>query len=234
MFSILIIEDELLIAEMLSEMLSELNYNVIGIANDYDAAINFLNQNTKPNLCLVDINLESSKTGFDLVKVIKEKYQIPFVFLTSYADKKTIQEAINYNPEAYIVKPFNPNDLYTTIEIAKQKIAIENKRDKTIVIKDGNNSIKIKLHDIIWLKSDNIYVEIKLMNKKYIIRQSLDSFLEEINVEFIIRTHRSYAINIKYLIAINGNDMLLENNDIIPLSRRHKDQVINKFKVLSC
>ncbi len=229
MYSILIIEDELLIAEMLSEMLSELNYYVLGVANDYDEAIHFLTQNEKPNLCLVDINLESTKTGFDLVKVLKEKYNIPFIFLTSYSDKKTIQEAVSYNPEAYIIKPFKPTDLYTTIEIARQKTIASTETDKTIIIKDGNSNIKIKLQDIIWLKSDNIYVEVKTNEKKHIVRQSLDSFLEEINVNFIIRTHRSYAINFNYLKAINGNDMMVEN-DIIPLSRRHKDEVANKFK----
>ena len=228
MFSIFIIEDELLIAEMLKEMLLDLNYNVVGIANNYDGAVEFLSQNQKPYLCLVDINLESEKNGFDLVKIIKEQYQIPFIFLTSYSDKKTIQEAVSYEPEAYIIKPFKNNDLFTTIEIAKKKISLITEIDKTYIIKDGNQSVKIKLNDILWLKSDNIYVEIMVLNKKYILRQSLDGFLEEINASFIIRTHRSYAINLNHLKAINGSDLIV-GNDVIPLSRRNKEEVIQLF-----
>lgn len=229
MFSIFIIEDELLIAEMLKEMLLDLNYKVVGIANHYEGAVEFLKQNEKPNLCLVDINLEGEKNGFDLVKIIKEQYQIPFIFLTSYSDKITIQEAVSFEPEAYIIKPFKPNDLFTTIEIAKKKLSLDTEIDKTYILKDGNQSIKIKLNDIIWLKSDNIYVEIMLLNKKYVLRQSLDGFLDEINASFIIRTHRSYAINLNHLKAINGSDLIV-GNDIVPLSRRNKDEVIQLFK----
>lgn len=214
---------------MLREILLDLSYNVVGVANDYDDAVNFLSKNEKPNLCLVDINLESDKNGFDLVKIIKEKYQIPFIFLTSYSDKKTIQEAVDYSPEAYIIKPFKPNDLFTTIEIAKSKQNINSENERTYILKDGNQSIKIKLNDIIWLKSDNIYIEIMHLNKKYVLRQSLDGFLDEVNASFIIRTHRSYAININHLKAIDGSDLLV-GNDIIPLSRGKKEDVIKLFK----
>lgn len=228
MFSIFIIEDELLIAEMLKEMLLDLNYKVVGIANNYEGAVEFLSQNQKPNLCLVDINLESEKNGFDIVKFIKEKYQIPFIFLTSYSDKKTIQEAVSFEPEAYIIKPFKPNDLFTTIEIAKKKLSLITDVDKTYILKDGNQSVKIKLNDIMWLKSDNIYVEIMVLNKKYILRQSLDGFLDEINASFFIRTHRSYAINLNHLKAINGSDLIV-GNDVIPMSRRNKEEVFQLF-----
>ncbi len=229
MFSIFIVEDELLIAEMLKEMLFDLSYNVAGVASNYESTINFLSENEKPDLCLVDINLESEKNGFDLVKIIKDQYQIPFIFLTSYSDKKTIQEAVSFQPEAYIIKPFKLNDLYTTIEIAKNKQLENVEKERTYILKDGNQSVKINLNDIIWIKSDNIYIEIMVLEKKYLLRQSLDGFLDEINVSFIIRTHRSYAINLNHLKAINGSDLIV-GNDIVPISRRNKDEVLQLFK----
>lgn len=229
MFSIFIVEDELLIAEMLKHMLLDLEYSVAGLASNYEAAIEFLNGNNKPDLVLVDINLESSKSGFDLAKVIKEKFDLPFVFLTSYADNKTIKEAAAFQPEAYIVKPFKSSDLLTTIEIAKQKSKIAVDSEKYVFAKDGSNSYKIKLKEILWLKSDNIYVEIKLLDKKLLIRKSLESILEECNCDTIVRTHRSYAVNLLHLKAVNGSNLLVDN-DKIPLSRMHKEQVLMRIR----
>lgn len=229
MYSVFIIEDELLIAEMLKEMLLDLQYDVAHIANDYDSAIDYLANNKKPDICLVDINLESSKNGFDLVKVLNETYQIPFIFLTSYSDKKTILEASQYNPEAYIIKPFKPSDLFTTIEIAKQKTSSKSNTEKSIVIKDGSNSYKINLNDIIYLKSDNVYVELFLTNKKHIIRQSLDSFIEELNYSNMIRIHRSYAVNLLFITAMNGKEVLV-GSESLPVSRKNKEEVIARFK----
>ena len=113
-FRILIVEDELLIAEMLREMLLELGYQVAGVAKDYPSAVPYLAHRNDIDLCFIDINLESGQSGFDLAKTIRENYFVPFVFLTSYSDRKTVTDAAAFGPEAYLVKPFSATDLLTT------------------------------------------------------------------------------------------------------------------------
>jgi DNA-binding NarL/FixJ family response regulator len=69
----------------------------------------------KPDLILCDINLNSEKTGIELMKEIDSKYNIPYVFISAYSDIKTLKEANKASPYAYITKPFNEKQLIATI-----------------------------------------------------------------------------------------------------------------------
>lgn len=221
--NILIVEDELLIAEMLKEMLLELEYTVAGVARDFDTAQKILKNNININFAILDINLNQSKNGIDIAKTLN----IPFVFLTSYSEKTIIQEAIECKPQAYLIKPFAKTDLYTTLEIIKQKISMDAQLN-SIVIKDGHLNVKILINSILWLKSENIYIEIKTDEKVFVIRNSLENFLEELNNPVFIRIHRSYAVNINHVKAINGQYVLVANQKL-PLSRNLRNELMSRF-----
>jgi two-component system, LytTR family, response regulator LytT len=227
---ILIVEDELLIAEMLKEMLLDLDYAIVGIAKNYREAITLLEKKGSIDLCFVDINLGGEFSGFDVVKSIRETYFLPFVFLTSYSDKKTVAEAATFQPEAYLVKPFSQIDLLTTVEIirSRKKTRSENPEPSAIVIKDGNLNVKLNSNDILWLKSENVYVEIKTVSKIYLVRNSLERFMEEINEPAFFRTHRSFAVNINLVTAVAGQ-FLIVAGEKIPLSRKFREKIRQHF-----
>ena len=231
MLNILIVEDDLFIAEMLKEMLLELDYQVVGIAKNYDQAMHLLQTTASIDLCFVDINLEDQKSGFDVAPVIREAYRIPFVFLTSYSDKKTIEDAASHHPEAYLVKPFTKVDLLTTVEIirTRQRKAKTQEEPQTIVIKDGSLNVKVNIEDIRWLKSDNIYVEVKTPNKTFLVRSSLESFIDELGSDSFFRTHRSFAVNMNHVSAVNGQYLII-GAEKIPLSRKFRDEIVAHFK----
>jgi two-component system, LytTR family, response regulator LytT len=223
--NILIIEDELLISAMLKEMLLELGYSVIGVAKNFAIASSLLEEKTEINFAIVDINLNEKNTGIDIAKKINEDYKIPFIFLTSYSDKQTFQEALVCKPEAYLIKPFSKIDLYTTLELVKAKNrAVEN----IIIIKEGHLTIKLEQSSIQWIKSENVYVEIKTLEKKYLIRNTLEGFLEELNNNRFLRIHRSFAVNVSAVKAVNGQYVIV-NNEKIPLSRKYRDEVLLQF-----
>mgnify|MGYP000382371805 FL=1 len=223
--NIRIVEDELMIAEMTREMLLDLKYSVVGIAKDHDAAIDYLAKSEDIDLVILDINLGREKTGIDIAEVIQDQYEIPFIYLTSYSDPKTIKKAAQTSPAAYLLKPFIKSDLYTTIEII---IARNLKSEGTILIKDGDLNVKLKTRDIHYIMSDNNYLEVFTLRKKYIVRNSLDVFLEELSDSNFIRIHRSYAANILKIEAVNGQYVLVGEAKL-PLSRTHKQEVIDLF-----
>lgn len=228
-FRILIVEDELLIAEMLREMLRELGYHVIGIARNYPAALSFLGNRNDIDLCFVDIHLEDEKSGFDVVKTIREQYFVPFVFLTSYSDKKSITDAAAFHPEAYLVKPFSQTDLLTTVEIIRsRRMQQKPEEEKIVYIKDGSLTVKVSRDKILWLKSDNIYVEVKTAAKTYLVRTSLERFLEELNDAAFVRVHRSFAVNIHHVEAVSGQQLHI-GAERIPLSRKYRDAIHAQF-----
>ncbi|MEM7368502.1 MAG: response regulator transcription factor [Bacteroidota bacterium] len=114
---ILIVEDDVFIAQDIQEYLANMQYAVSGIAYDAEDAMKELSGNP-PNLVLLDIHLGEGKSGIDIAIMLRDVYQIPFIFLTSYANKATLEEAKQTRPLGYIVKPFDEKDLFTTIEIA--------------------------------------------------------------------------------------------------------------------
>lgn len=113
----LIVEDEIIIAEDINQILESLNYEVVGIALKYSQAIEYLS--TKAiDIVLIDIVLGGSKTGVDLAATINEEFKVPFIFLTSHADAATVKLAKSVHPRGYLLKPFTKDDIFATLEIA--------------------------------------------------------------------------------------------------------------------
>ena len=114
---VLIVEDEPLIAKNIGMYMNNNDYEVSAFAYDPEEAIFQLKRNP-PDLAILDINLESDRDGIEVARYINQHNNIPFVFLTSYSDKDTLERAKQTNPYGYIVKPFNDKTLLATIEIA--------------------------------------------------------------------------------------------------------------------
>jgi DNA-binding NarL/FixJ family response regulator len=119
---ILIIEDEPIIAENISMYLNNADFTVSGIAYDDEEAVNQLHNNT-PDAVILDINLDSSIDGIQIADYINKNFRLPFLFLTSYSDKETLQRAKLVEPSGYIVKPFNGQTLLASLEIAISNFA---------------------------------------------------------------------------------------------------------------
>ncbi|MBK6275892.1 MAG: response regulator [Saprospirales bacterium] len=114
---ILIVEDEPLIAEDIAEILQKNEFVVTNIAYSKEFALSELSTNL-PDMALLDINLNNKMDGIEIAQIIQANYQIPFIFITSYSDKNTLEKAKLTEPSGYIVKPFNEASLCSSIEIA--------------------------------------------------------------------------------------------------------------------
>lgn len=124
---ILIVEDEPLIAANIAHYLNNHNFKVCGIAYDAEEAKLFL-ENGTPDAMILDINLQSPRTGLDIAAYVNKYFPIPFVLLTSYADKETLEKAKKVNPWGYIVKPFNESTLLASLEMAISNFAQTNNK----------------------------------------------------------------------------------------------------------
>ena len=126
---ILIVEDEPVIAENIAHYLNNHDFKVCGIAYDADEAKMFL-ENGSPDAIVLDINLESEVDGLDIAAYVNSHYRIPFILLTSYADRETIEKAKKVKPWGYIVKPFNEDTLLASLEMAISNFAQTQNRDQ--------------------------------------------------------------------------------------------------------
>ena len=123
---IMIVEDEALVSMVLKETLTMFGYNVTSIAyNGYDA-IQKAGEN-RPDLILMDVNLEGDIDGIETAERILDLYDIPVIYLSAYSDTGTLLRAMKTQPYGYLLKPFEQNDLYKNIERALYKYKIKKK-----------------------------------------------------------------------------------------------------------
>ncbi|KIC95452.1 sigma 54-interacting transcriptional regulator [Flavihumibacter solisilvae] len=117
--SVLIVEDEFIVANDLRLVLEKAGYKVTGIAASVEEAEAELRAN-KPGIVLIDIRLKGKATGIDLAKKLKSG-DIPFVYLSANSNQKILEEAKVTEPYGFLVKPFREKDLLLTLDIARYR-----------------------------------------------------------------------------------------------------------------
>ena len=126
---IMIIEDDAIEAMDIKINLESMGYEVSDTVSYGEEALLKLSQN-KPDLVLVDIIIKGSINGLEVGQKIKDDFDMPFIFLTSHSEEKTIEKAKLTEPYAYIIKPFDASELKISIEIALHKHKMEKKLEK--------------------------------------------------------------------------------------------------------
>lgn len=222
---ILVVEDDVFIAEQLSVMLLELGYCMIGIATTKEMAIELINETT-PDLALLDIRMHGINQGFAVANYLIENGNIPFVFVTSFTDKETVIEASTLNPVAYIVKPFSEQDVYSTLEIAFSNI---DKKKTHLVLKSDRGKLKIPFTEILWIKADNKYLEVKTIGANYLYRSTLSEITNSLDDLAFCRVHRSYIVNINQVELFKGRILQVAGIEI-PISRSYFEAFKEMFE----
>lgn len=114
---ILIVEDEVTIACDIAFNLEAHGYTIVNIVHTAEDGIEALKAH-QVDLVMLDINLGDGISGIALAKIIDAEYRIPFIYLTSYADSDTLNEAAETYPASYLVKPFKEDDLAPAVKMA--------------------------------------------------------------------------------------------------------------------
>ena len=117
---ILVVEDERIVADDVRMSLKRLGYKVCGTAAFGEDAIKKAEE-ARPDLVLMDIVLDGKMDGIEAASIISTRFDIPVVYLTAYADEKTLERAKKTEPFGYILKPFEDKDVQSTIEMALHK-----------------------------------------------------------------------------------------------------------------
>lgn len=236
-----IVEDDLLIAESIAVALRKSGYRPVKAARSYADALKMIAAES-PDLLIIDITLEGELDGIDLALKVNKDFGLPFIFLTAYSDPATVSRAKKANPYAYLVKPFNEHDLFSSIEIAFNNYNREIKSMRqqpnagylknVIFIKDGELFHKVDVNDIIYVESENVYLNIYTTQKHFVVRTKLEDFVNECSNGNFFRVHRSYAVNLKHLQAINSLSIKIADKEI-PLHKHYKQELLHAIKSIT-
>jgi DNA-binding LytR/AlgR family response regulator len=207
---ILIVEDQVLIANYIKNLLIDNAFIDIELAFNVEEATNKINL-FKPEIILLDINLHGKDTGILWAKEFVKNSQI--IFITGQTEKETMLKAFEVNPVTYLTKPVKELDLIAAIELAKVK-----NRITYVIVKNGFDEVKVNFEDILFLKSDKNYVDIQLTNKTITVRNTLDNFYKELDSDVFCRVHRSYVVN-KSKVTQKKSTSIKINEFELPISR---------------
>ena len=151
---ILVVEDEMLVAEDISGRLRRLGYQVTDMVDSGEEAIASV-MNNPPDLVLMDILLAGELDGIKTAETIRQQDPIPVVYLTAYGDKNTLNRSKSTDPFGYIVKPFDERQLEINIELALNKYRAENQLRKSLADNEASRKLTEEL-----MQRKNQYISI--------------------------------------------------------------------------
>ncbi|MDP4267168.1 MAG: response regulator [Bacteroidota bacterium] len=245
---ILIVEDENIVAKDIQNSLVKLGYIVNNVVSAGEKAIAAIEEK-KPDIVMMDIMLKGKMSGIDAANIIKEKYQIPIIFLTAYADDDTIKKAKHAEPYGYIMKPFKEKELQTTIEMAlykhEQDLLTKKERDlfQSIVFnKDDKDSIyvradyklnRIKFTDVYYVEALKDYVTIHTADNSYTTHTTMKEMLRILPSNQFVRIHRSYIVRIDRIYSIKYPEMVIEGKSkVLPIGGLYRKELYSKLNLL--
>ena len=239
---ILISEDEVIIAEDIAASLEELGYETCAIDSGEDT-IDMIRE-TRPDLVLLDINLRGGADGVDIGSRIKEEFNIPFIYLTAYADHATVDRAKKTEPDGFLVKPFDEKSLRSAIEIALYKhdshkemngAQLSPKEQEVatdyIFVKVKHRIIKVHYSDILWVEAYDNYSFIVTADQKYLVSSTLKDMEQKLPSQNFVRVHRSYIANLDKIEALEENSVVFAKGDV-PIGKSYKKTLMSRFNII--
>ncbi|XLS29724.1 LytR/AlgR family response regulator transcription factor [Flavobacteriaceae bacterium M23B6Z8] len=233
----IIIDDEAAARAILTQLAKGVeSLNVIEEFSNAIQAIKFLNQH-EVDLIFLDIHMPDF-TGFDFIQTLKNP---PRVILTT-SDRNLAIDAFEYECIVdYLVKPLSLPRFLKALQKAKnfslpsQSDKIKNEKEETsandLYVNIDRRLIKINMPDIFFIEAKGDYINIRTEAKNYLVHSTMKKIEEKLPDDIFLKVHRSYIINLKKIIDIEDNSVLIDKS-VIPVSRSSKPELIKRLNLL--
>ena len=236
--TILIVEDEMIIAANISLQLTHLGYEVTKIISKAEEVLPNLLENI-PDIILMDINLKGNLDGIELAHLIQKDYKIPIIYLTANSDEAHFERAKETNPYAFISKPFKKLDLQRAIELSLIRFQEEQLREKgldlnseepyilsdCIFVRSHDKMVKVCINKILYIEAERNYCKIHCLDKEHLLVTTLKYLEEKLTSNNLMRIHRSFIVNLEHIDEIATSHVVI-GKKAIPLSAELKKQLL--------
>jgi len=233
----IIIDDEKMARVIIKTLCNEIDdLHISGEFSNAMQAMKFLNENTV-DLIFLDIHMPNF-SGLDFIKSLKNP---PKIILTT-SDTKFALEAFEYDFILdYLVKPIKlPRFIKAIEKVNKKEIASNSTASQINNTPDVENDfyinidrrlIKIDLPSIYLIEAKGDYIKIKTENQDYTVHSTLKKIEEKLPESLFLKIHRSYIINLKKIVDIEDNSVLIKK-DVIPVSRSKRPELMKRLDLL--
>lgn len=229
--SILVVEDEPIIADDIISTLSLKGYSIAGTTDNAEDALKILSH-TSPGLALLDVQLKGQRDGIMLAREIRSRFQVPFIFLTSFYDSKTVDRAKATEPQGYIVKPFDETDLLINVEMALYRNRVQPRLfSEKFFVKRNTEMVALDVQDILYAEAFDNYAKVATAKEVFIVSHTLKSVEEKLLLHGFIRVHRSYLVNFQKISSISEGYLFLGLTKI-PMGNTYREELLAKISLL--
>lgn len=236
-----LIDDEPDSVELMKLYLTKncLNIEIVGAFTNSMEALEKIPK-LNPDLVFLDIEMPLMN-GFELLSKLGN-ISFNVVFVTAY--NQFAVQAFKFNALDYIVKPVNVEELKEIVEKAEKKMTINSAQLNNaaeqlrkgsitkIAVPSQNGITFIDLNEIVFVEASSNYSSLKLIDgRKMVISKTLKDVQDVLELQYFLRIHRQYIINLNHVKFFNRNEGLLTmtTGDSLPVSRNHKDQLIERY-----
>lgn len=235
---ILIIEDQLLIAEDIAMQLESLDYEILGVATNRRETFELLNS-AWPDLIIADVMLDG-ENGIEIVEEVLKAQRVPVVYLTGNSETVTVKKAMKTHPAAFMVKPFKLSEFAINIDIAinnfQEQAEVKSTKDKPLVqdaifIPDQLDFVRIKKQEIYMVEADGSYIKIYTLNKVHQLSSNLKNFEVQLDDDSFLRISRKFLINTAHAEKIKGNTVYLGPYEAL-ITKTMRHEMLQKFPIL--
>lgn len=212
---LLAVEDDILQARMLRHQVQQLGYELVGVAATAAEALAMF-ADLQPDILLLDIHLKGEVDGVELALQLQRQRSVPLIFLTSDESRSTYERALMAGPFSFLNKPYAEEQLTRALELAVAHFA-RAAGGATATMIDGSamvpdafyvrqnyQLVKVYYDDVLWLESDDVYVNIHTVSHKYAVRSSLRQLEEKLPPNRFVRVRRNALVQ---LAAIDQVDL---------------------------
>jgi DNA-binding LytR/AlgR family response regulator len=231
----IIIDDEATARLIISNFCEKVNsINVLEEFPNAIQAIKYLNQNDV-DLIFLDIHMPDF-TGFDFIQTLKNP---PKIILTT-SDSKFAIEAFEYECIVdYLVKPITQERFNKAIQktqniqavIEKKGAETNNEEVKDLYVNIDRRLIKINIPSIYLIEAKGDYIYVKTEDQNYTVHSTLKKIEDKLSGDLFLKVHRSYIINLKKIIDIEDNSVLIKK-DVVPVSRSNRPELMKRLNLL--
>ena len=171
------------------------------------------------DLIILDIEMPGID-GLSVARKLRElKQETALVFLTSHLEYAL--KGYEVNALRYLTKPIKKEQLTEIINHLIEK----NSEARRILLKAEDEMVMVSVRDILYMEACNQDIRIVTGDREYLRRYNIRDYEEQLNPYFFVRCHRSYLVNLSHIARIAGRDIVVDNQDIIPLSRTREKSV---------
>jgi two-component system, LytTR family, response regulator len=227
-YNCLILDDEEIDRLMVTSFVKRFpNLNIVAICSSANEAFKITEEN-KIDVLFLDIDMpETNGLSFR-----KQMLHIPAcIYITAHPEHAL--DSFELDTLDFIVKPLKFERFSQAVKRLEDYLELKEKAElfettiggDSVMIKDGHNQTKVKLHDILYLEALKDYTKIVTPTKKHCVLLSLGNLLKEESFKNFIRIHRSYAIQKLLVHTVNSNFVTLNDKTEIPVGRSYKDNL---------